>query len=413
MVRDRNRTMKYLVYILTFVLVPPVFAHMTELRYQRPNGDVIVYTADSSGVYRNVRYGEDCQIPGTSDWFIPVFPTVRLSHPDVPSPMRGDPVGEDGVIIRHPLYSPIHNHVHTYTTNRGDKWHDYFNIDAQEEPPPMTEDPVTPPVVTTPDPPMVEIGPPGVDPPNTQDPPVVNPPSGGDNGNGGGGQSETVVTTQRQTVGDCGEVMDDAVSYTMELYQGYNFISIPLMNPMASCTELNNVSDLLTVLGDSANRAYSPAHPDNGAFYTEDGYSVDKKDAEITPTLGFVVVMNNAVDIAVTGIPVTEAELTIHQGYGVYGIPLMSEELETMNDFFALFDYVWLIYYQRVGGSQHMAQYNGDDITVRGGTAYMINSSQEQTIMLEGEPWQELVPRAPQAIQMPRTLTTTWGEMKQ
>ena len=225
-------------------------------------------------------------------------------------------------------------------------------------------------------------------------------------GYGYGTTQTTLPYIDDNSIRDCeAPLADDETVYNIELRRGYNFISIPLDNPQANCMALENVSDLVSVLGTNVNYAYSVGLD---AFRTQDG-----EDKEITPTSGFVLVMNNAVDIEIRGTPLTEVDLEIQKGYVVYGIPVQAPVLAVVDDFFDI-EGIWAVYYYQHDGGQILAQErDNNQEPVRGGTAYMIHSSKETLVTLTGEGWDALVPNAPPAMRMsPHSLTTTWGEVK-
>ena len=211
----------------------------------------------------------------------------------------------------------------------------------------------------------------------------------------------------------------DFASFTLELNEGYNFISLPFtVIGVDNCVNaLEYISDLFNAIQPDVNYIYSVGLDE--FKYTSNGGN----NPELDPSFGFVIVMTTERTVKLHAerpakTPV-EVDFTIRKGYGVYGVPIDSEDLETIGDFFDLFPSVWAIYMQLESHAQVLVQRNDTeylDESIRGEASYMIHSADEATVTLDGELWEN----EPESTAQPAPgkphiefLVTSWGELKQ
>ena len=233
--------------------------------------------------------------------------------------------------------------------------------------------------------------------------------------NYGGSQNNRRGTSSSSGTG-CTPLTGEVVSFTLELKEGYNFISLPFtVIGVDHCENaLEQISDLFSAIQPDVNYIYSVG-------LDEFKYTLNGGDnPELDPSFGFVIVMTRERTVELHGqrpetTPI-QVDLTIREGYGVYGVPIDSDDLETVGDFFDLFPSVWVIYFQLESQEQVLVQRDNTehlDESIRGEASYMIHSSAEETVTLEGELW-ETEPASP-ALQLKPTIAsviTTWAQLK-
>jgi hypothetical protein len=231
---------------------------------------------------------------------------------------------------------------------------------------------------------------------------------GGSQSNGNGGYSSSGE--------GCTPLTGEVVSFTLELKEGYNFISLPFtVIGVDHCENaLEEIADLFYAIQPDVNYIYSVG-------LDEFKYTLSGGDnPELDPSFGFVIVMTRERTVELHAqrpetTPV-QVDLTIREGYGVYGVPIDSEDLETVGDFFDLFPSVWAIYFQLESQDQVLVQRNDTeylDESIRGEASYMIHSSAEETVTLEGELWEtETASPAPQLKPTIPSVITTWAQLK-
>ena len=238
-----------------------------------------------------------------------------------------------------------------------------------------------------------------------------NPQNGGNgnpqnNGNGGSSSSGA----------GCTPLAGEIVSFTLELKEGYNFISLPFtVIGVDHCENaLEEISDLFYAIQPDVNYIYSVG-------LDEFKYTLSGGDNPVLdPSFGFVIVMRRERTVELHAHrPATtpvQVDLTIRKGYGVYGVPMDSEELETVGDFFNLFPSVWAIYFQLESQDQILVQRDNTehlDESIRGEASYMVHSSAEETVTLDGELWEtEPASPAPQLKPTIASVITTWAHLK-
>jgi len=109
-----------------------------------------------------------------------------------------------------------------------------------------------------------------------------------------------------------------------------------------------------------------------------------------------------------------KSDMTIYRGMGVYGVPVDSNELQTVADFFNVFEGLnWVSYLNERERSIFVFPrqlQSAIEIPIVGHAAYLISSNLTQTKDLEGEVWRS--DNAPAAPNKSRNLTTTWASQK-
>lgn len=238
-----------------------------------------------------------------------------------------------------------------------------------------------------------------------------------DLGNNGDDNSQNNRRGTSSSSGEgCTPLTGEIVSFTLELKEGYNFISLPFtVIGVDHCeSALEEISDLFYAIQPDVNYVYSVGLDE--FKYTSSGGD----NPQLDPSFGFVIVMTRERTVELHAqrpetTPV-QVDLTIREGYGVYGVPIDSEDLETVGDFFDLFPSVWAIYFQLESQDQVLVQRNDTeylDESIRGEASYMIHSSAEETVTLEGELWEtETASPAPQLKPTIPPVITTWAQLK-
>ena len=232
--------------------------------------------------------------------------------------------------------------------------------------------------------------------------------NGNPQNNGNGGSSSSGA--------GCTPLAGEIVSFTLELKEGYNFISLPFtVIGVDHCENaLEEISDLFYAIQPDVNYIYSVG-------LDEFKYTLSGGDNPVLdPSFGFVIVMRRERTVELHAHrPATtpvQVDLTIRKGYGVYGVPMDCEELETVGDFFDLFPSVWAIYFQLESQDQILVQRDNTehlDESIRGEASYMVHSSAEETVTLDGELWEtEPASPAPQLKPTIASVITTWAQLK-
>ena len=430
------RVLKFAIAFVTLVALVVfskcALAHTVELVYTYPNGRTIEYSPDAGGVYRNVRYDEDYRIDGSNDVYKPIFASVTLSHPEFPNFLKNDDGtymrNVDGTIMRHPLYSPIHNHVHQYTTNRGEKWFDYFNVGDT----PMIPEPDMP---TTPqdngdmtgaDNPMVD------DTPNV---PMVDSPIVVDN-------AETpVVTTIPRDDGSTDSIVSDVsmddemtevdvepmpetdeqiivvntveyVYYSMTFPKGISALHLPIKSKNIWFT------GLVEQLGDDNVNWISALRP-TVQIWTVVRSVNSVIDEWISDYRGFVAYMENETIIELKAVKrgYGYTMMYVKQGYNLIGVPRMSESLVIVDDFYKIFPCVDtvmgmpmdLIYDMPDSVDLDWFDELDGDTVIDGTTGYLLNSTDDNEYPLWGVQWQMPVSAAPSVSGESRSIFTNLG----
>jgi hypothetical protein len=238
-----------------------------------------------------------------------------------------------------------------------------------------------------------------------------------DLGNNGDDSSQNNRRDTSSSSGEgCTPLTGEIVSFTLELKEGYNFISLPFtVIGVDHCENaLEEIADLFYAIQPDVNYIYSVG-------LDEFKYTLSGGDnPELDPSFGFVIVMTRERTVELHAqrpetTPV-QVDFTIREGYGVYGVPIDSDDLETVGDFFDLFPSVWAIYFQLESQDQVLVQRNDTeylDESIRGEASYMIHSSAEETVTLEGELWEtETASPAPQLKPTIPSVITTWAQLK-
>ena len=192
--------------------------------------------------------------------------------------------------------------------------------------------------------------------------------------------------------------------YEIQLRRGGNTVSLPF--PVEG---IETASDFV----ERIDGGVSYYHGVGLHTFHSAGLTTPVRDITLTPDRGFYITMQRE---EVVCFPYPQnvndqitAEMTIEHGYGVYGVPVDSDELETVGDFYRVFDAVWLIYMLDEKGRGRYA-YNNDETKINGHTAYFIHAKATEAVELTGRVWQYNPPAAPAK---PRpNLTVLWGAIK-
>ena len=385
----------------------------------------------------------------------------------------------NGDYMRHPKFNPATPHGHRFENSRGDDWYGYYQEplsmlcvdevapmttqDTGQEPPDTGQEPPdtgqnTPdtgqnppsteqdPPSTEQDPPSTEQDPPNTrqDPPNTgqntpdteQDPPNTereppstereppsteqNPPTSSETPTPDTSDDMTEPKPDTPTTDDSSEQMTitepEYVSYSITFPQGISALHLPI--------KPNNIyfTNLYEKLGDDNVNWISALRP-TVQVWSIIRSSESRTDGWISSYRGFVVYMEQEVTIELKAIKrgFSYSTIYIKDGMNLIGVPLQSEALEMVGDFYTIFPCVtsvkgipmYVMFDMPNAVDLDWFEELDDDTMIDGETAYMLQSDGNDEYTLWGTQWQMATPSAaPGVVRQPRSLITTWGALK-
>ena len=188
------------------------------------------------------------------------------------------------------------------------------------------------------------------------------------------------------------------VKFNLELPSGYSFQHIPIL------IHITSVEGLLNLLGDSVIEIYADSPDQPGGILSSAKYE-EVLWASVTPGHGFIINMNEPVEIELSGV-VVDIDYYLDTGWKLVGLGL-DHAFDTVGDLSssgwnnidAIGGYGDLFYYAnvRVPADEIIVPSRGDKANPA--TAYLVYVN-------------NVTAAAPGVIREPLNIVTTWGKMK-
>lgn len=210
----------------------------------------------------------------------------------------------------------------------------------------------------------------------------------------------------------------DPLCYTMVFPKGINALRLPFQTDRP-----RYLTDLYEFLGDENVHFIAALRPSVQAWTIV--RSADSSvDEWISPYRGFVVYMENeaALDLKAVKKGFTYAAIPLKHGDNLIGVPLESESLETVGDFFRVFPSVTSVKGIPADTAVDMPasvdvewfEELDNDVMINGETGYLIHSTADAEYTVWGTQWtMQTSSAAPGVVREPRSIVTTWGALKQ
>lgn len=221
-------------------------------------------------------------------------------------------------------------------------------------------------------------------------------------------------------VSDCAPIADPYNELTVHIKTEYTGLAVPFgaVGINGCGMEFETIGDFVDPLGDRVHYVYSVGldrfsyGPDVPEMLF-DNYPLEDK--ELYPGFGFLSRWKREFGFAWSMEPKeVTVDLTIREGYTAYAVPIQSNELATLGDFFDLFSGISYLYVRMDDGGSVTVWRNVDtyhDIPIDGWRSYLIRSRAEETVTLTGQTWRDAASAAPQ-IEHYHKMALTWGQVK-
>ena len=196
---------------------------------------------------------------------------------------------------------------------------------------------------------------------------------------------------------------DGSLTVAIELRRDTNYLHLPFN--VCNLWTVGDIYSLLQIL-----------HPHHFVYYNEgeraNGHADDN--TVLAPYQGFRVWLNEPITLNLNGEPYPDDTMVeVVRGEQFVGLPRQSAEIETTHDFLELVPHAWAFTSQHNSNDVLRLSLSNpeSDVPITAGMCFYIYGNEAASIELDGNNWG--IPQTPAGPSIYRTLTTSWGAMKQ